>query len=190
MTRQPASLAGVTGLNQADLTVLMADLAASGVTVACAESLTGGLLSAVLTEIPGASTVVRGGLVVYATDLKNTLAGVDQGLLDERGPVDPDVAIALAEGVREVCGSTVGIGLTGVAGPDPQNGVEVGTWYVALAGRTPAGTDVRWLSSGVPVTQPADVRTRAGVRHAALRAAIGLLVRLVATDAGSSGRSA
>ncbi len=86
-------------------------------TLSVAESLTGGLLAATIVEIPGVSSVFRGGVVVYATDLKHTLAGVPQRLLDERGPVDPDVALALAEGVRQRCGSDWGLATTGVAGP-------------------------------------------------------------------------
>ena len=69
-----------------------------GETLAMAESLTGGLLAATIVEIAGVSAVFRGGLVVYATDLKAPLAGVPEDLLAERGPVDPDVAVALADG--------------------------------------------------------------------------------------------
>jgi nicotinamide-nucleotide amidase len=105
-----------------------------GATVAVAESLTGGLLCAALTEAPGASTTVRGGLVVYATDLKASLAGVDATLLAERGAVDPDVALALARGVRARLGATFGLGVTGVAGPDPQDGKPVGTVFAAVSG--------------------------------------------------------
>ncbi len=111
-----------------------ARLAELGATVAVAESLTGGLLCAALTETPGASTTMRGGLVVYATDLKATLAGVDATLLAERGAVDPDVAIALARGARIQLGATFGLGVTGVAGPDPQDGQPVGTVFAAVSG--------------------------------------------------------
>ena len=110
------------------------ELCGTGETLAVAESLTGGLLAATLVDVPGASQVFRGGLVVYATDLKATLAGVPAELLDERGPVDPDVAVALADGARERCGADWGLATTGVAGPDPQDGMAVGTVYVA-AGR-------------------------------------------------------
>lgn len=112
-------------------------------TLATAESLTGGLIAATIVEIPGVSAVYRGGLVVYATDLKNRLAGVPQDLLDERGPVDPDVALALAAGARERCGADWGLSTTGVAGPDPQDGKPVGLVYVAVAG--PSGAVVREL---------------------------------------------
>src|SRR5699024_2308092 len=86
----------------------------------------------------GASAVVRGGLVVYATESKHTLAGVDADLLARRGPVDPEVAGQLAEGARKrlaVGGqpATWGIGVTGVAGPEQQNGIPVGTVCLGIA---------------------------------------------------------
>jgi nicotinamide-nucleotide amidase len=114
-----------------------------GLTLAVAESLTGGLLAATLVEIPGVSAVFRGGLVVYATDLKHTLAGVSQSLLDLRGPVDPEVAGELAAGARERCVADWGLATTGVAGPDPQDGKPVGLVYIAAAG--PSGSAVREL---------------------------------------------
>ncbi|MCW2541769.1 MAG: damage-inducible protein CinA [Frankiales bacterium] len=114
--------------------MLHARLLELGETVAVAESLTGGLLSARLTSTPGSSATFRGGLVVYATDLKATLAGVDVGLLSERGPVDPAVAESLARGARERLGASWGIGVTGVAGPEPQGGQPVGTVFLALVG--------------------------------------------------------
>lgn len=117
-----------------DLVALHARLRAAGATVAVAESLTGGLLCAALTTIPGASATVRGGVVVYATDLKTLLAGVPQELLADRGAVDPEVARALASGVRERLGATFGLGVTGVAGPDPQDGQPVGTVFAGIAG--------------------------------------------------------
>ena len=112
-------------------------------TLATAESLTGGLVAATIVEIPGVSAVYRGGLVVYATDLKASLAGVPEVLLGERGPVDPQVAVALAAGCRERCGADWGLATTGVAGPDPQDGKPVGLVYVAVAG--PSGATVREL---------------------------------------------
>ncbi len=111
-----------------------------GATVATAESLTAGLLSATLTDVAGASASVRGGLVVYATDLKSELAGVDPGLLARHGAVHPRVAEALAAGARQRCTADWGIGLTGVAGPDPQDGVPPGTVHIGFAG--PGGVSV------------------------------------------------
>jgi nicotinamide-nucleotide amidase len=105
----------------------------AGRTVATAESLTGGLLATLLTETPGASATFRGGVVAYATDLKAALLGVPQPLLAERGPVDPDVAVAMARGARERLGTAYAVALTGVAGPDPQGTASPGTVYVAVA---------------------------------------------------------
>ncbi|GAB3083373.1 CinA family protein [Micromonospora schwarzwaldensis] len=114
-----------------------------GQTLATVESLTGGLLAAAIVEIAGVSSIYRGGLVVYATELKAVLAGVPENLLAARGPVDPDVAVALAEGGRQRCGADWGLAATGVAGPEPQDGKPVGLVYVAVAG--PTGSDVRRL---------------------------------------------
>jgi nicotinamide-nucleotide amidase len=133
-------------------------------TLAVVESVTGGLLAATLVEVPGVSAVFRGGLVVYATDLKASLAGVPPDLLAARGPVDPDVAVALAEGGRARCGADWALATTGVAGPDPQDGKPVGLVFVAVAG--PSGAAVRRLF------HPGD---RPSVRAAAVTAALDLL---------------
>ncbi len=109
-------------------------LAASGATVAVAESLTGGLVTGALTSIAGASVVVRGGVVAYATELKAELLGVPAELLARHGPVDPDVAVAMADGVRRLLGATFGLATTGVAGPGPADGKPQGTVFVAVAG--------------------------------------------------------
>jgi nicotinamide-nucleotide amidase len=116
-------------------------LTAAGATVAVAESLTGGLLGAALTEVPGSSAAFRGGVLVYATDLKASLAGVPDAVLAEHGAVSAETASALAEGVRARLGATYGVGVTGVAGPDEQEGRPVGTVHVGVAG--PDGTVVR-----------------------------------------------
>jgi nicotinamide-nucleotide amidase len=108
-------------------------LIARGETVAVAESLTGGLLAAALTATPGASGAFRGGVVAYATDLKNSLLGVSQDLLDRHGAVHPAVAAAMAEGARRRMAATVGAATTGVAGPDPAGGQAVGTVHIAVA---------------------------------------------------------
>lgn len=105
-----------------------------GLTVAVAESLTGGLLCAALTRSPGASKTFRGGLVVYTTDLKAALADVPRPLLDAQGPVSADVAAALAGGARQRLGADLGVGITGVAGPDPVGEHPAGTVFVAVAG--------------------------------------------------------
>src|SRR5258708_8594822 len=92
-------------------------LGAAGQTVAVAESLTGGLVAAALTTIPGASLAVRGGIVAYATDLKAVLLSVPWRMLDEHGAVYPGVASAMAVGVRPRPGPTVGGAPTGCARP-------------------------------------------------------------------------
>ncbi|GAA4059059.1 CinA family protein [Agromyces indicus] len=121
-----------------DATALITRLVASGRTVACAESLTGGLLAATLVDVPGASNAFLGGIVAYATELKRALVDVDAHLLEERGPVDPEVAEQLADHVRTLCAvdgrpADLGIGTTGVAGPDPQDGHAPGTVFVGIA---------------------------------------------------------
>ncbi|MFG2652417.1 CinA family protein [Streptomyces sp. NPDC048436] len=109
-------------------------LEARGETLAVAESLTGGLVAAEVTAVPGASRVFRGSVTAYATELKHEVLGVDGTLLAERGAVDPDVALQMAAGVRAVLGADWGIATTGVAGPDPQDGQAVGTVFVAVDG--------------------------------------------------------
>jgi len=134
-------------------------------TFATAESLTGGLVAATVVEIPGVSAVFRGGLVVYATDLKHALAGVPEQLLTERGPVDPDVARALAAGARERCGADWGLATTGVAGPEPQDGVPVGRVYIAVS--SAAGASVQELRLA---------GSRAEVRTDSVTAVLNLLI--------------
>src|SRR6185437_11721493 len=104
----------------------------AGTTVAVAESLTAGLVVGTLASVPGASQVLRGGVVAYATDLKATLLGVDPALLAEGGAVQADVALAMADGVAHRLGADYGLATTGVAGPDPQDGHPPGTVFVAV----------------------------------------------------------
>ncbi len=152
----------------ADAADLVAALVEAGQTVATAESLTAGLLSATIAGIPGASAVLRGGLIVYATDLKNSLAGVSADTLATDGPVAASTAEQLAVGARRRCGADWGIGLTGVAGPDPQDGKPVGTVFLGIAG--PQSTEVLRLKlSG----------DRWTIRVGAVRAAVTELVRSV-----------
>ena len=123
-----------------DARALVADLTVRRETVATAESLTAGLLAATLAGVPGASVVLRGGLVTYTVDAKVELAGVAPELLDDVGPVAEPTARALAVGAMHRCGTTLGVGLTGVAGPEPHGGHPVGTVFLGLAG--PVATDV------------------------------------------------
>jgi nicotinamide-nucleotide amidase len=144
--------------------------------VAAAESLTAGLFCATLATVPGASATLRGGVVVYATDLKTRLAGVPADLLAVHGPVSPETAAALAEGVRERCAATWGIGLTGVAGPDPVDGHAPGRVYLGIAGAR--RTDV------VELDLPG---ARAAVRAAAVGAAVEGLLERVTGNGGRAG---
>lgn len=148
-----------------DARALLAALGARGWSLAVAESLTGGLVVATIVSVPGASAVLRGGVIAYATDLKHSLLGVDADLLARHGAVHPDVARAMAEGVRAAAGrdgvpADVGIATTGVAGPDPQDGQPVGTVFIAVA--TPVDTRLEALALE---GDRAEIRA-AAVRHA------------------------
>jgi nicotinamide-nucleotide amidase len=158
------ALAEALGLDPDRLAAIVASLTDRTETVATAESLTAGLVTAALTTVAGASAVVRGGLVVYATELKVSLAGVNGRVLYEYGAVHPIVAEELATGARERCGATWGLGLTGVAGPAPQDGVEPGTVHIGLAGD--GKVEVRTIQVA---------GDRHAVRSAAVAAAIDLL---------------
>lgn len=143
----------------------VAALRAAGAGVATAESLTGGLVCATLISVPGASDVVRGGVVAYAPDLKSTLLGVDPVLIAERGTVDADVAAAMALGARDRLGATYGLATTGVAGPDASEGKPPGTVHIAVAG--PEGVETALLTlSG----------DRAAIREGTVAALLSLLV--------------
>jgi nicotinamide-nucleotide amidase len=134
----PAGQAEPAGLLARQVIALLRD---RGQTVAVAESLTGGLLGAAITGIPGASEVFLGGVIAYATGVKASLLAVPEGLLAARGAVDPDVAAAMAAGVRLRLGASVGAATTGVAGPDPADGQVPGTVHIAVA------------AGGAPVTR-------------------------------------
>jgi nicotinamide-nucleotide amidase len=119
-----------------------------GWTLGVAESLTGGALCAELVSVPGASAVLLGGVVAYATPVKHAVLGVDSGTLAEHGPVHPEVARQMAEGVRRVVGvggrpADVGISTTGIAGPDSPDGQPVGTVHIGVV--TPFATQTRAL---------------------------------------------
>ena len=140
-----------------------------GETLAVAESLTGGLLGARLTRMPGSSETFRGGVVAYATDMKARLLDVPPETLVRDGAVSAATATAMAEGVQSLFGSTYGLALTGVAGPDNQEGKAPGLVYVALG--APEGRSVREL------TLPGD---RERVRELAVTASLDLLRRHLA----------
>lgn len=152
---------------------LLAVLGRRGESLAIAESLTGGLLANAIVRVPGASTVLRGAIIAYATPLKASLLGVPEALLAEHGAVHPEVASRMAEGVRIAAAvdglpADVGLATTGVAGPDAANGVPVGLVYVAVA-------DAR----GTQVREHRFSGDRAAIRAQAVDAAIELLAEKV-----------
>jgi nicotinamide-nucleotide amidase len=112
---------------------LIHSLTDRALTIAVAESLTGGLVVAELVSVPGASVVVRGGIVAYATELKHELLGVDADLLAAGGPIQAAVAEQMASGVRTRLRADIGLATTGAAGPDPQDGHPPGEVWVAVA---------------------------------------------------------
>ncbi len=143
---------------------LVAELTGRAETLAVAESLTGGQLTGALVDVPGASAVLRGGVVAYASDLKTSLLGVDPRLLAEVGAVDAQVAAGMAAGVQARLAATYGLATTGVAGPTDQDGHPPGTVHVALVG--PRG------ERGAALAVAGD---RPRVRSAAVLAALELL---------------
>ncbi|MBA3339186.1 MAG: CinA family protein [Geodermatophilaceae bacterium] len=153
----------------ADPSEIHRQLRQRGLTVAVAESLTGGLLSAALTTSPGSSGSFRGGLVVYATELKAMLAGVPQPLLDAQGAVSAAVAVALARGVRENLGADLGVGITGVAGPESVGEHRAGTVFLAVA-----GADFHEVSRADLAGSRAEIRARSV--DAALDLLLGVLL--------------
>lgn len=140
-------------------------LVALGATVATSESLTGGLIGVLLTDAPATSVTFRGGLIVYGVDTKHHMAGVDDDLLAEHGPVHALVAEQLAIGARDRVKADFGIGITGVAGPGTQGGHPVGEVHVGIASPDRV-TSCSYLFDG----------TRGEIRAAAAAAALAQLV--------------
>jgi nicotinamide-nucleotide amidase len=170
-TPEPLSLAPAVRSSAAEVAAsVLAALEARGETLATAESLTGGLIGATLTAVPGASRSYRGGVVSYATDLKATLAGVPAAILSADGPVAPTTAEAMARGVAERCAASWGLAVTGVAGPDAQDGHPVGEIYVGL-----------WQAAAGHghVAQLALQGDREEIRAATVRSALELLLRRI-----------
>ncbi|OAR22485.1 damage-inducible protein CinA [Streptomyces sp. ERV7] len=148
-------------------------LTESDQTVAVAESLTGGLVAAELTGVPGASQCFRGSVTAYATDVKQKVLGVDGTLLAERGAVDAEVARQMAGGVRRMLGADWGLATTGVAGPAAQDGQPVGTVYVAVQGPDGTGKTVALRLNG----------GRAEIRRESVRSVLELLSGELGEDA-------
>jgi nicotinamide-nucleotide amidase len=153
-------------------------LSEAGETIAVAESCTGGLVAARLTDLPGSSSVVRGGLVVYSNDAKVALAGVDPELIDRVGAVSQEVAVALADGARAALSADVGVGVTGIAGPAGASAEKpVGLVWLSVSRR-----DGRRLTRSVHV--PGE---RADVRDRATTVALHLVRRLLLTTGAGDG---
>lgn len=148
-----------------------------GSTVSTAESLTGGLVAGALTDVPGASAVVRAGVVAYTADVKRDLLGVPREVLDRHGTVSPECATAMADRVRALTGAGWGVATTGVAGPDPSEGHPVGTVHVAVAGEH--GTTTRALHLH---------GSRSEIRDATVAAVLALLEECVGPVPGAGGR--
>lgn len=114
--------------------LICGELMRRGITLATAESCTGGLLAAYITDVPGVSAVFRGGVVCYTNEVKERAVGVSPKLLEEYGAVSEPVCRALCEGIRKQLGADLGLGVTGVAGPAPDDrGNPVGLIYVGLS---------------------------------------------------------
>jgi nicotinamide-nucleotide amidase len=151
----------------------------AGATSATAESLTGGLIGAILTEVPGASATYRGGVVTYATETKASVLGVPESLLSEHGAVHPDVAAHMARGVCRLTGADYGVAVTGVAGPDSQDGQPVGTVYAAVTGPGSHTEVVRFSFTG----------DRSGIRLDTVKGALALLRTAVREDVAGQTRA-
>ena len=148
----------------------------AGLTLACAESLTGGLLSAELTSVPGASSVVRGGMVTYATGAKAAVLGVDGRVLDRVGPVSPQVAAQMAQLVAERFGTDIGVATTGVAGPEPVGEHPVGEVFIA----------VHDLETGTVVYRYEFTGSRGEIRSATVAAAVDAIASLLRAGVSES----
>jgi nicotinamide-nucleotide amidase len=152
--------------------------AMQGRSVATAESLTGGQLGSTITAIPGASKIYRGGVIAYASDLKTDLLGVSGALLSEGGAVQAQVALDMATGVAQRLDAEFGLAVTGVAGPDSQDGHLPGTVFVACIQRDEQGSVidsvVEQLHLFPELTDPR--AARAQIREETVAAALELLL--------------
>ncbi|MFE5814992.1 CinA family protein [Streptomyces sp. NPDC056479] len=155
-------------------------------TLAVAESLTGGLVAADITSVPGASKVFRGSVTAYATELKHGLLGVDIALLERHGAVNPQVAAQMAAGVRKALGADWGIATTGVAGPDTQDGHPVGTVFVAVDGPIGAGSG---SAGGGKVEALRLNGGREEIRMESVRSVLALLLKELASEHSGNERA-
>lgn len=145
------------------------ELRRRGQSLAVAESLTGGGLGAAITSVPGSSDVFAGGVIAYQLSVKTGLLKVPPSLLEESGVVSEEVAVAMADGVRELLGTTWGIATTGVAGPGSADGIPAGTVWIAIRG---------------PINQSTELEIqgeREVVRNASVSSAITTFARILAS---------
>lgn len=168
-----------------------------GLTLATGESLTAGSLAARIADAPGASAVLLGSVVAYCNEVKQSLLDVAPGLLERRGAVDPAVAASMACGAARRTGADLGISTTGVAGPEPHQGKEVGTVYLGLAVRREqaerlgldlpegcrpealAGGQQGWLAGALLLQLDGD---RSAIRKATVEAALQLVEDCLLTE--------
>ena len=151
--------------------VLQKAVLQSGRTVACAESCTGGLVAKLLTDLPGSSSVFRGGFVTYCNEMKEALLGVKRETLEKHFAVSAQTAKEMALGALERTGAEFAVSTTGVAGPSgDESGKPVGTVYIAIAKRTPAGMEAKAAEYHFP-------GDRSAVREQAAREALALLAK-------------
>jgi PncC family amidohydrolase len=154
---------------------LQARCVGRGLTVATAESCTGGLVAHLLTEVPGSSAYLRGGIVAYADDVKRAELGVPAEVLEAHGAVSAQVAIAMAEGVRTRLGATLAVAVTGIAGPDGGSSAKpVGLVYVAVTGPGAPPEVRRFLWT----------EDRSGNKRASAEAAITMLLERATREGG------
>ncbi|MCU1436244.1 MAG: damage-inducible protein CinA [Pseudarthrobacter sp.] len=147
----------------------------TGRTVAAAESLTAGMVTAVLADTPGASGMLQGGVVAYQNSVKTDVLGVSADLLAAGGSVDGDVAAGMAAGVRSALGADIGIATTGVAGPEEHDGKAVGTVFIGVAS-----------ADGTSAFQYSFTGNRADIRGQACGAALERLLDVLSPQALSS----
>lgn len=164
-----------------------------GLTLATAESLTAGSLASRVADVPGASAVLLGGVVAYCNEVKESLLDVDPGVLESKGAVDPGVAAAMARGAAKRIGTELGVSTTGVAGPEPHQGKDVGTVYLGLAIRQgkvgrlslslPKGCEDAgvegWLSGSLLLNLDGD---RSAIRNATVEEALHVVEECLLTE--------
>jgi nicotinamide-nucleotide amidase len=153
----------------AGLADILETLIARGESISVAESLTGGGLAQALTSLPGSSQVFRGSVTAYQNEIKSSILQIPGELISEFGSVSEEVAAAMADGIKDLMGSTWSISTTGVAGPGPSDGVPAGTVWVAIDG--PISQTLKLELSG----------TREIVRNATIAGAIAAFARILKT---------